>query len=342
MAISFTEKISIVTPVYNTDVSILNEAVESMLNQTFREFEFIIVDDCSGEETQAYLRSLKDPRIRLIRNETNLGVTKSLNVGLRAARGKYIARMDADDISLPMRLEKQYAFMEAHPEVIVCGTRAEFFGAKQGATDPVCLHGKAFMDDYRAKMLFLSPGPIHSSVIFSHELLLKHHILYDESLIYAQDYGMWVTVSHYGQVYKMNEILLRYRIHGNQISIAHMQKQAQCDQMIKRRLLTELLGDVTDEEVKLHYIYANDKEIAISPEVKIWCRRLLDANRKKGIYNQQRLKWYTIFIKRRLIEQTCAADPSFFKKAALFFRYLPFAAAVRATGKTAQLKLTGK
>ena len=109
--------VSVLMPVYNTQAGFLAEAVESILNQTFGEFEFLIVDDCSTlKETTEYLNSLDDPRVKIIRNHENLGITKSLNIGIREAAGKYIARMDSDDISLPQRLEKQYAFMETHPD----------------------------------------------------------------------------------------------------------------------------------------------------------------------------------------------------------------------------------
>lgn len=115
--------ISVIMPVYNTPKDILNEAVKSILNQSFADFEFIIIDDCSDKaECKDYLESLYDERIRIIRNPQNLGITKSLNIGLRAASGKYIARMDSDDISLPRRLEKQYSFMEEHTDTLICGT----------------------------------------------------------------------------------------------------------------------------------------------------------------------------------------------------------------------------
>ena len=123
----FAEKISVVMPTYNTQISILREAVDSILNQTFSDFEFIIIDDGSANDTYEYLKSIPDERIKIIKNDTNIGITKSLNIGFRAARGKYIARMDSDDIAFPDRFEKQYAFMESHPDVFVCGSKAIFF-----------------------------------------------------------------------------------------------------------------------------------------------------------------------------------------------------------------------
>ena len=133
-------KVSVVMPTYNTAVPVLKAAVDSILNQSFRDFEFIIVDDHSTDGSEAYLSSLSDPRIRLLRNMEQLGVTKSLNVGLRAAKGRYIARMDSDDISLPERFEKQVAFMESHPDAIACGTGYENIGASSGVCLPIPGH----------------------------------------------------------------------------------------------------------------------------------------------------------------------------------------------------------
>ena len=125
----FEKKISVVMPVFNTQIDFLKEAVESILNQSFREFEFIIIDDGTTDGSSQYLGSLSDPRIRIIRNERNLGITQSLNIGFSIAKGKYIARMDSDDISLPCRLQEQYNLMERHPEVIVCGSKTGKIGS---------------------------------------------------------------------------------------------------------------------------------------------------------------------------------------------------------------------
>ena len=134
--IGFPVEISVVMTVYNTETAILEEAVASILNQTFQDFEFIIVDDGSAGETADYLAEIerRDKRIRLLVNRQNLGIARALNCGLEAARGKYIARMDSDDISLPARFERQYSFMEKHPDVILCGSRVEYFGTHRGVS----------------------------------------------------------------------------------------------------------------------------------------------------------------------------------------------------------------
>ena len=114
-------KISFIMSVYN-GMPYLVEAVKSILDQTYKNFEFIIVDDGSTDNSWRYLKSLKDPRVKLIKNKKNLGLPKSLNIALRQAQGDFVARMDADDISKPERLHIQLNFMELNPQIDICGS----------------------------------------------------------------------------------------------------------------------------------------------------------------------------------------------------------------------------
>src|SRR3990167_9325600 len=122
--------VTVLMPVYNGK-KYLKEAIESVLNQTFRDFEFLIIDDGSTDKSAEIIKSFNDARIRLERNVTNLGLIKTLNNGLTLSRGKYIARMDCDDISLPKRLSVQVNFMEKHPEIGICGSWVKVMGLKQ-------------------------------------------------------------------------------------------------------------------------------------------------------------------------------------------------------------------
>ena len=321
------EKISVVLPTYNTPVPLLREAVDSILNQTFRDFEFIIVDDGSTNESVAYLEGLTDPRVRLIRNESNIGITKSLNIGFRAAQGKYIARMDADDFSVPERFEKQLAFMESHPDAIVCGSNVMAVGWQ-----PVRVNAEMEdMESYRVRMLFMNPGPPHPTAFLDREKLNQHRIQYDEQLIYAQDYGLWRTVSQYGRVCILPEVLVYRQDHPDRITVARRPQQIQCDKMTQRKLLEQLLGAVTAEELDLHYYYSTGlyREAAISPQIAQWYDRLMAANDKKLLYDRKKLKDYIVKIKTKLIEQTFTKDMSKAEKVLLYFRYLPFSNAAK-------------
>lgn len=320
-------KISVVMPVYNTPVPFLKEAVDSILNQTFKDFEFIIIDDGSTDGSRQYLEELMDPRIRIIRNEINLGITKSLNIGFREAKGRYIARMDGDDVSLPKRFEKQLAFMESHPNAIACGAKTTMIGRQIAVSKGVMED----MESYRVRMLFANPGPTHSTAFFDREKLNHFHILYDEQLIYAQDYGMWMTISRYGDICILPEVLGLYRVHSNQISKAHRQNQIQCDQMTQRKLLIQLLDEVTDEELEFHYHYSTgyNTDAGICSEAIAWFDRLMAANAEKRIYDRRKFNRfvYTVVYKR-LICNSLPNNASIGKKIKAFFHWMPFSAAV--------------
>ena len=322
--------ISVVMPTYNTEVSILREAVESILSQTFRDFEFIIIDDGSTNDSVAYLQNLRDERIRLIQNSKNIGITKSLNIGFQAAQGKYIARMDSDDISLPARFEKQYAFMEKHPDMIVCGTNVECFGAFSRITK----RKMPDMDWYRISALFANPGPSHPTAFFNRELLLRYHLTYDERIVYAQDYHLWVEISRHGKIGFLKEVLLRQRNHKDQISKKHRSEQIKWDQITQGKLLQELLGFVTQEEKDFHYHYSTGyyNDTKINDEMLRWFRRLIDANDRRGVYEKKKFRRYVydVIIKRN-VYHSFVPDLSYAARIAMFFRYMPFLLALKAS-----------
>ncbi|MBO4687408.1 MAG: glycosyltransferase family 2 protein [Clostridiales bacterium] len=276
-------EITVVMPVYNTPALFLREAVESVLKQSFSDFEFLIVDDGSrNSDTLEYLESISDPRVHVIRNSENLGCTKSLNVGLRAASGKYIARMDADDVSMPERFAKQYDFMENHPDVIGCGSRVTH---NLNDTTPSKMKSDS-MELFRIKLLFVNAGPHHPTAFFRREVLVQNHIEYNEELRYAQDYDLWMRLSRIGESYILPDRLLYYRKHAGRSSQAHREEQIRCDKVTQKKLLLELLDDVTEEEQDLHYLYSTGyyRGLKLTKEVRCWYRKLIRANDKKHIY----------------------------------------------------------
>lgn len=283
-----TKIISVVMPTYNTELSMLKEAVESILNQTFRDFEFIIIDDGSTNGSDEYLNSLQDERIQIIQNPTNIGITKSLNVGLRAANGKYIARMDADDISVATRFEKQYAYMEVHPDIVMCGSYVQRFGLN------ACLRKTRNMDKnlYRIKTLFYYPGPNHPTMFIRHSTLREYGIVYNENLLYSQDYQLCADLGNAGRVYIIPEVLLRQRVHQSRVTISRYDIQKQYSMITQRKLLEGLLNNVSDEEAKLHYRYSYEKSFgSISDFFKCaaWYTKLIRVNNR--VHEYPRLKF---------------------------------------------------
>lgn len=272
--------ISVIMPTYNTPIQMLSQAVESILNQTYTNFEFIIINDCSTDNTLEYLHSLRDSRIKIVTNNKNLGITASLNIGLKMAQGKYIARMDSDDISFPKRFEKQLDYMEKNQDVIVCGTWIKAFGGAE-YTSKRYIPEKEYL---RSSFLFGNIyGLCHPTAFFRTEMLRKYKIKYDEEhLPTAQDYGMWVECSKYGVIKNLEEILLYYRVHNGQISIAKKELQKQCTMYVQKKQLQYLLDNLDEEMLKKHFkIYIENN---ITKEMKQWFAILIKKNREKKIY----------------------------------------------------------
>jgi len=197
--------------VYNGE-QYLQEAIESILNQTFSDFEFLVIDDASTDSTPQILESYHDLRIRVIRNHENLGLTTSLNKGLALARGEYIARMDADDISLPERFDKQVAFLDNHPEIALIGTAKQVIdqrGSILGTYIP------PLQPQYRD---FLKTNPItHGSVVVRRKIL-DAYSGYNELFRKSQDYALWLQMAKEQKLHNIQDVLYMFRTHGKSVS----------------------------------------------------------------------------------------------------------------------------
>lgn len=210
-------KISVIMSVYKEPVEWLCQSIDSILLQTFTDFEFIIVNDNPERDAnRALLQEYcdKDRRIKVICNDENIGLTKSLNKGLAMAKGKYIARMDADDISMPRRFEKQYDYMEKHLNVAVLGTAFKFIG-KGTLLKQTGL--KYDNESIRAQMLLVN-CIAHSSVFIRKEILDSHNLKYDEFYRQSQDYRLWELISPFGDFACLHDVLLKYRVSPQQIT----------------------------------------------------------------------------------------------------------------------------
>lgn len=201
-------KISVLMPVFNCR-QYIEDSVNSILNQTFSDFEFLIIDDSSTDGTFEYLKSLTDPRITLIRKPQNTGYTVSLNIGLKMAKGKYIARMDGDDISLSDRFAKQVTFMDANPDIIVCGGGYEAIGSDFKFIP------KTSNEDIVLEMMSFSPIA-HPTVFLRNSILKNNNIQYNTKYEPAEDYQLWMILSEYGKLANLSDVLIYYRIHQNQ------------------------------------------------------------------------------------------------------------------------------
>lgn len=193
-------------PVYNGE-KYLRDAIDSILFQTFEDFEFIIVNDGSKDKTEEIILSYIDPRIVYIKNSENLQISKSLNKGISIAQGKYIARMDADDISLPERFERQYYFMESNPHIGLCGTWLETFGKISEVWKMPTSH-----DEIAITLLFNS-CIMHPTVFLRKSILLSLSHIYDYRFDGAEDYELWTRLIFHTKFSNFPQILFQYRIH---------------------------------------------------------------------------------------------------------------------------------
>jgi len=204
--------ISVLMPVYNAEKYVA-EAVESILNQTFKDFEFIIINDGSTDGSLTILKKYaeQDKRIRLVSRD-NKGLIATLNEGIELAHTPYIARMDADDISLPERFEKQYEYMEAHPECVACGTSFQYIlpDGELGPTFTVPSEHHLIDDSYMLK--YKSFGLLHPTAILRRLSMLQING-YRNEFTYAEDNDLFLRLAEIGQLSNIIEVLFRYRIH---------------------------------------------------------------------------------------------------------------------------------
>lgn len=230
--------ITVLMSVYNGE-RFLRESIESILTQTFRDFEFLIINDGSTDKTREIILSYSDPRIRLIDNERNLGLTASLNLGLALATGQLIARQDADDISEPQRLAKQVAFLNVHPEVVLLGTCSNTIDASGQVLYMSTVPYDC--DDIRWSDLFFCPF-IHSSVIFRKDIVLSQIGPYNEAYHVAQDHELWSRIVSRFPVANLREPLVRYRLHPLSM-IASSDLGLVEGKKLSMALIADLLGD---------------------------------------------------------------------------------------------------
>lgn len=224
--------ITVLMPVYNCE-QYIHDAVQSILNQTYTDFELLLIDDASTDATVSILKSFSDARIHVIEKPKNTGYTNSLNHGFTMAKGTYIARMDGDDISLPERFTKQVAFMEAHPEVVVCGTNYKLLGSSKRITIPVTHDA--------IKIGLLSGNCVaHPSVMIRKDVIEQFLKPYDTAKEPAEDYDLWVRLLALGKLHNLPEVLLEYRTYSNQVSRKRADEQKKSDIETKFKLLDYL------------------------------------------------------------------------------------------------------
>ncbi len=236
---------SVIMSVFNSEI-FLSEAIESILNQTLTNFEFIIIDDGSTDNSSSIIQNYarKDPRIKLVENNINIGLARSLNKGIELANGKYIARMDADDISIPNRFEKQYHYLENNQNIYVVGSNYKNIDENGNQKQQ---SEKLESPNQIRWGLFFSNQMAHPTVMMRTDLFKKYGYFYNP-FPYTQDYDLWIRISEKFDLSNLSDNLLFYRDHKNKISNKYKSEQRNLDiditiDHIKKTTLRELNYD---------------------------------------------------------------------------------------------------
>jgi glycosyltransferase involved in cell wall biosynthesis len=279
-------KVSVIMPVYNGE-KFVQDAINSILNQTFSDFELILINDGSNDSSLQVISSYNDPRIVLINNIVNTGLPNVRNQGLYASRGEYIAWLDSDDISVPERLEKQVEFLDKNPQVGMCGAWIQMLGAGNNSvvqfpSDPEFI---------RAQMLF-SNCFANSTTMMRAACTREINLRFDLSHHLSQDYGLWVRIPRHWKITNIPEVLTTYRLHSSQVTEIYKRKQIELSWEIQKEQLLALGIESTEQDRLIHmslsgFIPNTFQVYAKLFEAKNYLIKLDKANQKHNCYNQR-------------------------------------------------------
>lgn len=218
-AVKVTPPITVLMPVHNGERYVA-AAIESILNQTYSDFELLIVDDASSDRTAEILAGYRDSRIRILRNEKQLRLIGTLNRGIQEARGRWIARMDADDLALRSRLRRQLHWLEAHPETAVLGGAAIKIDAEDRFRG---LLFKRWLGDLR-QWVWIPTPIVHPTAMIRRDVALEHP--YSPEALHCEDYDLWIRLAKAGhRLHNLPWPLLRYRIHAQNVTAQNRELQ---------------------------------------------------------------------------------------------------------------------
>lgn len=282
-------KISVIMSMYDTNPKFLRKAIESILSQTFQDFEFLILNDSpSNTALNDIVKSYKDKRICLIVPKNNLGLVKAHNKLLLKAKGKYVALMDHDDISLKTRLEKQFNYMEEHPETGLCGCAYKRFGRieKRGIIRHSSCH-----KDICANFLFKC-SVLHPSLFIRKSVLEKHKITYDRHFLFLNDRKFYWDISRYTKLHNLNDVLYKYRIHNTMASAKYRQIITKEQMLFREKFLKSYQVQLTPFEYRIMNEYllkgrAKIKNEKILNDIVSLLQKLIFENKKNRFADEK-------------------------------------------------------
>lgn len=291
-------KVTVLITLYNKG-PFVREAVQSVLDQEYQDLELLVVDDASQDEGPAVVRQFDDPRIRLLESPVNTGRAAAANRGYKAARGKYVAVLDADDRMLPGRLEKQVALMEAHPEIGVAGSWIQAFGGSDRCIQPPA-------DDRAARSLELFGMPVmYGSCMIRREVIEKHHIRCEENwLLPGMDRLFILRIGQHARYANLQEFLTSYRI-GPQ-NMRHGRDAVKDRSALDAKVFSLLGIPASPPEVRLHcFLHPEHGQLPSGPvqvwRLYKWIKHLTAMNRKAAIWPLEefeaelQVRWQRLF-----------------------------------------------
>lgn len=277
-------RLTVLMPTYNV-ATYINEAINSVLLQTFKDFELLVVDDGSTDETLARVRAIDDQRIRIAAFNNNVGLAENLNRGLDLIDTELVARMDGDDIAEPDWLETGIKVLDTHPEVGICSFGFQFFGTKTSI-----VRFPEFNEDSKAEMLF---GCTVIVPVFRKAVFTENNLRYHTDTFPAEDYSLWAEAYHFTQVYNVQRTLFYYRTHPTQISTSRRLAQIEKSNEVRLRMLLWLTSNLTCED-KVYFT-----KVFISPKIeskqdlkkrKVFAKKLIILNRVNKNYTEDSLR----------------------------------------------------
>lgn len=282
-------RVTVLMPVYNGE-QYLRETMDSILGQVFSDFEFLIVDDGSTDGSAAIIDSYKDERIRVLKNPTRLKLSGALNRGFDEARGQYIARMDADDISLPNRLAIQVAFLDQHKDMGLCGSWVKMFGNRK----TTIYRAPVGYEHIRAKALFDNPF-VHPSVMLRKALFDRHKLRYDGSYYPTEDYELWTRAVPCFPCDNIPKVLLHYRVHPNSMTTSDWSRMDGKGLLIARYVLGSLGLDLSEQQLCFHRNIGREMSCQLTKSEDLllaeqWLSSILAVNRQQKEYDETALK----------------------------------------------------
>jgi len=280
--------VTVLMPLYNGE-KYVRKAVESILLQTWRDFELLIIDDGSSDRGPDIVSAITDERIILLRNSSNMGVAATLNRGLAMARGRYIARMDADDISLPDRLERQVRFMDNHPDVGISGGWVRLFG---GGQLPYTCQVPVDSQDVAAYMLFEN-SLWHVTAIIRKNAINQATLKYDPVFSRSEDYDLWTRAGEHFALANIDHILVRVRRHKESVTRLNWDEMTKQTENIQHRLLERVGLQLSPSEISFHHWVGRGYRFHKTERVRDaekWLLQIVSANQKTLVYADNSLK----------------------------------------------------